>query len=256
MDWLLAPIDASRGHEVGFAISWHARAMVLAWGVLAPLAVLMARFFKVMPGQDWPRELDNQTWWRAHWMGQALVGCLSIFALALVLPTDPAAMSLHNWLGFAVLASLVVQVLLGIFRGNKGGPTAPSADGSWRGDHYDMTPYRRMFEMFHKGLGYLTLALAAVTILLGLWKANGPVWMWLSLLIWWTALILAFVIFQRRGMAVDTYQAIWGDDPEHPGNQMLRPGWGMNRPGDINKGDEAYVRRDRGDGVRGHRTRI
>jgi hypothetical protein len=59
MDWLLAPIDATRAHEVGFAVSWHARSMVLAWAVLAPLAVVIARYFKVLPGQDWPRELDR-----------------------------------------------------------------------------------------------------------------------------------------------------------------------------------------------------
>ena len=52
MDWLLAPIDPTRAHEVGLAISWHARLMVLGWGILAPLAVIIARFFKVMPGQD------------------------------------------------------------------------------------------------------------------------------------------------------------------------------------------------------------
>ena len=58
-DWLLGPIDPSRAHEVGTLISWHARTMVLAWGILAPLAVMIARFFKVLPSQNWPGELDN-----------------------------------------------------------------------------------------------------------------------------------------------------------------------------------------------------
>ena len=50
MEWLLAPIDQARAHEIGLGVAWHGRSMVLAWGVLAPLAVLIARFYKVLPG--------------------------------------------------------------------------------------------------------------------------------------------------------------------------------------------------------------
>lgn len=249
-EWLLSPIDPLRAHEVGLAISWHARLMLIGWGIMAPLAVLIARFFKVMPGQDWPRQLDNQTWWRVHWISQSLVVALSAVALALVMPRA-GAMSLHNWIGYGVLLGVVGQVVFGYYRGNKGGPTARAADGSLRGDHYDMTPWRRMFEMVHKSLGYAVLLLAAVTILLGLWKANAPIWMWLAMALWWPLLIAAFVVLQRRGMAVDTYQAIWGDDPMHPGNRRKSPGWGMRRPAAKTKG-ETDVRSDRGHGVRGH----
>ncbi|MFK7875202.1 MAG: cytochrome b561 domain-containing protein [Paracoccaceae bacterium] len=240
MEWLLAPIDPSRAHEVGFAISWHARLMVLAWGVLAPLAVLIARYFKVTPGQDFPRELDNQTWWRSHWMGQSIVIVLSLGGLVLVLPTDISKMSLHNWLGYTILLGLVIQGGLGLFRGTKGGPTALAEDGSLRGDHYDMTPWRRMFEALHKSFGYGLLILSVLTILLGLWKANAPVWMWTTLVLWWIALASAFATLQKRGMAIDTYQAIWGTDPRHPGNAGKAPGWGVRR---LTEGD-THVRTD------------
>ena len=250
MEWLLAPIDPARAHEVGLAISWHARVMVLAWGVLAPLAVLIARYFKVMPGQKWPRELDNQVWWRSHWMGQSLVVGLSVFALVLVLPTDWSNVALHTWCGYGLLVAMVLQVLVGVCRGSKGGPTAPSADGSPRGHHYDMTPHRRAFETVHKALGYATLALGVVTIFLGLWQVNAPVWMWGALILWWIGLCVAFVVLQARGMAIDTYQAIWGDDPAHPGNQRPDPGWGVRRLG--NTKGEPHVRSDRRDRVRGH----
>lgn len=249
MDWLLAPIDPARAHDVGLAVSWHARSMVLAWGVLAPVAILIARFFKVMPGQDWPRELDNQTWWRCHWMGQSGVVILSLLGLALVLPSDLSAMSLHNWLGYTVLVGACAQIALGIVRGSKGGPTAKAPDGSLHGHHYDMTPWRLMFETLHKMIGYATIVLAMVTILVGLWKANGPVWMWLSLALWWATLTAVFIVLQKRGMAVDTYQAIWGTDPKHPGNQRPATGWGMRRLGNDEKGMQD-VRGDRGDRVR------
>lgn len=249
-DWLISPIDPNRAHEVGFAVSWHARLMIVAWGFAAPLLVLIARFFKVMPGQDWPRQLDNQTWWRAHWMGQSLVVATSFFAMLLVVPRS-GGMSLHNWLGYGVLLGVLGQITFGYFRGNKGGPTAPAPDGSLRGDHYDMTPWRRMFEAVHKTLGYTVLVVAAITILLGLWKANAPVWMWLAVSFWWPLLIVVFVVLQRRGMAIDTYQAIWGNDPTHPGNQGKKPGWGMRRPKDRTQG-EKDVRNDRGYRVRSH----
>ncbi|MDA7424079.1 cytochrome b561 domain-containing protein [Thalassococcus lentus] len=228
MDWLLAPFDPARAHEVGFAISWHARVMTLAWGVLAPLAVIAARFFKVLPGQDWPKELDNQVWWRSHWMGQVGVVLLSVLGLALVLGSATGD-GMHGRVGYAVLGLLVIQVVLGVFRGTKGGPTAPAEDGSLRGDHYDMTPWRIMFEWSHKILGYAAVLLGMTAIVLGLWQANAPNWMWLTIAAWWLALFVSFVILQRRGRAVDTYQAIWGPDPSHPGNRRVPIGWGIRR---------------------------
>ncbi|MDA9865465.1 cytochrome b561 domain-containing protein [bacterium] len=231
LDWLASSVDPNRAHEVGFAISWHARAMVLGWGVLAPLAVIVARFLKILPGQDWPRELDNPVWWRSHWIGQSIVLGLTIVALVLVMPADFSQMSPHRWLGYTVLIGMLAQVALGLLRGSKGGPTAPAADGSLRGHHYDMTPRRRKFEALHKTLGYAVLFVAGAAILMGLWEANAPRWMWLMIILWWVALICLFYVLQRRGMAVDTYQAIWGDDPMHPGNQRPAPKWGMRRPG-------------------------
>lgn len=232
LEWLLLPVDPSRVHELSVAISWHARLMVIGWGFVAPLAVIIARFFKVMPGQDWPRELDNVTWWRTHWIGQTLVFVLTILALALVVTDGIAARSLHQICGYFVVAGVLVQVLLGIFRGSKGGPTAPGRDGTMRGDHYDMTPKRLMFEKLHKTIGYAVIILAAFTILLGLWQVNAPRWMWLVQISWWCLLIGCFYALQKRGMAMDTYQAIWGPDPSLPGNRGPGTGWGVRREDD------------------------
>ncbi len=249
MDWLLAPIDLSRSHDISQAAAWHGRLMTLGWGVLAPLAVLVARFFKVMPGQDWPRELDNQTWWRSHWIGQSLVAGLTVLALVLVFPVVQSH-DLHSRLGYTLVLLMLVQVLLGLLRGSKGGPTAPGTDGSPRGHHYDMTPRRRAFELLHKSLGYGVLVLAAVTILAGLWKSNAPIWMWGALCLWWVGLICVFLRLQSRGLAIDTYQAIWGANPAHPGNQRPDPGWGVRRLGEMSpNGDPDEDRRDR---VRSH----
>lgn len=239
MDWLLAPIDPTRAHVVEFEIAWHGRAMVFAWGILAPLAVIMARYFKIMPGQDWPQELDSQVWWRSHWIGHSCVLILSIIGLYLIWRNPPNTLSLHGYLGYATLSGLGIQVALGVFRGSKGGPTDPAPDGSLTGDHYDMTPWRLNFERLHKIIGYAVLILATVTILYGLWHANGPRWMWLVMILWWLALSAVSMLLELRGKAVGSYQAIWGPDPKHPGNRPQEE-------------ERDYVRSDRGDRFRTH----
>lgn len=233
-EWLAAPIDPTRAHAVGWAVSWHGRSMALAWGLLAPLAVVAARYFKVMPGQDWPRELDNQTWWRSHWIGQLAVLGLTALGLGLIWSVAQGG-SLHGRLGYAVVILLIAQVALGYFRGSKGGPTAPEL----RGDHYDMTPWRRMFELVHKSAGYLLLILGAVTVATGLWHANAPRWMWAGIGLYWGALFALALIFQRLGWAIDTYQAIWGPSEAHPGNLRPARGWGMRR---LKTGESENVR--------------
>ncbi|EAV41827.1 hypothetical protein SIAM614_31181 [Roseibium aggregatum IAM 12614] len=221
LEWLISPMDPDRVHDVGLALSWHARTMVLGWGILAPLAILTARYLKVLPSQNWPRELDNKTWWRCHWMGQSVVLVLSAVGLCLVLLSsqNTGHEQMHRSFGYCVLALGCFQGLSGLLRGTKGGPTSPVPDGSLRGDHYDMTLRRQLFESFHKIFGYLALVMMMGAVGSGLWATNAPRWMWFVLSLWWTGLTAAALVLQRNGWAVDTYQAIWGPDPVHPGNR-------------------------------------
>ena len=131
----------------------------------------------------------------------------------------------HGVLGYAVLGLGFIQFLAGWLRGSKGGPTEPQL----RGDHYDMTWRRRLFEHLHKSLGYLALLTGCGAILSGLWQANAPRWMASALLLWWGALAAAFIVLQIRGRTIDTYQAIWGPEEHHPGNRTRPIGWGIRR---------------------------
>ena len=225
MEWLLSPIDASRAHAVGWNLSWHARLMVVAWGVLVPTGVMAARFFKVLPRQRFPEVVDNRAWWRAHLTMQIGGLILTWVGLWLVLTrTDPGASSTasawtHRALGWTVVSYGLMQMMSGAFRGSKGGPS----DRSLRGDHYDMTPRRMGFEALHKTVGYTALGLSMAAVLTGLWQANAPVWMWLTLTVWWSLLAVMFYVFQSRGMVIDTYVAIWGPDAAHPGNRARMP---------------------------------
>ncbi len=231
IEWLLAPIDPGRIHEVGQLVAWHGRLMVAAWAFLVPTGIIIARFCKILPKQDWPASVDSRFWWHTHLAMQYSAATLTIAALGLIISAVSSFRigTFHTLFGWAVTALLVAQVLGGILRGTKGGPGEPAPDGSWRGDHYDMTRRRKIFEYLHKTGGYLAVLFASGAILSGLWQTNAPRWMWIGILVWWPVLIGVFIVLQRKGLAADTYEAIWGPDKKHPGNTMRPIGLGIKR---------------------------
>ena len=229
MRWWLIPLSGASSHQLSAAVIWHARLMVLAWAILLPLGAIAARYFKVTPGQDWPRRIDNKAWWHAHrslqYSGVVLMGLGSAVAWNMGAKATALA-SWHGYFGWALVALGVVQLLSAWLRGSKGGPTEPHL----RGDHYDMTRHRLWFEALHKGAGWSAVLLAVLTVILGLITADAPRWMALSLAIWWVSLFAFGLHLERAGRCIDTYQAIWGPDQQHPGNQRRINGWGMRRP--------------------------
>ena len=202
--------------------------MVLCWGVLLPLGVLGARFFKVLPSQNWPTQLDKKAWWHAHLHGQSAAIVMAAIGVALVWTSANGATALARWHGYTgwlVMALGVAQAAAGFARGSKGGQSEPSL----RGDHYDMTVRRNRFEITHKSLGYAVLLLAVSTVFMGMVVADAPRWMLLAISLWWLVLTVAFVVLQKQGRCIDTYQAIWGPDANHPGNRIKPIGWGIKR---------------------------
>lgn len=224
-----------------FAI--HALIMLFAWLILIPIGILSARFFKVLPRQDWPRELDNQVWWRLHRATQyGGVILMLVGAYLAVSESGGFELSIHGTLGAAAVLLACAQVISGWLRGSKGGPTDsranPDEPSTWRGDHYDMTARRLSFEAWHKCGGYLALGFAFSAMATGMLLMGWPETSFLfvagiALLIW-----LLFVLFERLGFRKDTYQAIWGPDRTHPGNR--NPGNrdpGNRDPGSRNPGN-------------------
>ena len=92
-----------------------------------------------------------------------------------------------------------------------------------------MTVRRRWFEHVHKFGGALSLMMAVVALVSGLWQANAPNWMWIVLLAWWVVLAAAVAVLESRVGALDTYQAIWGPDPDLPGNRRKPIGMAVKR---------------------------
>lgn len=230
-EWLFASIDPLRIHSIGYEVSWHARLMLLSWSFLVPIGIISARFFKILPWQSWPQQLDNQIWWVIHLTMQYASGILMVIAIWLIwdVSGQQNGSFLHHFMGWATLTLCGVQYLAGWLRGSKGGPTEISRTGTIRGDHFDMTQRRIIFEQLHKTVGYICLATALVAVFSGLWLTNAPRWMWIILSVWWLVIIAVFVFFQKIFGATETYESIWGDDPELPGNKIKSVGWGIKK---------------------------
>jgi hypothetical protein len=207
-------------------VYWHARLMVGAWTICFPLAALIARFFKVLPRQDWPRQRDHKLWWHCHRSLVSLGAPLTLLALLIAYVNGIAyttIQTIHTVTGFSIVALLCLQIASGLVRGTKGGPTHTTL----RGDHYDMSPRRILFEYVHKNLGWIVIWLATAETYLGLWMVNAPRWMVLVISLWWLLFLVGFARLQTGGRCIDTYQAIWGPDPIHPGNRRRPIGWGI-----------------------------
>jgi len=233
LDWLERPWSGDAHHHLAMPIAWHARLMVAGWVVAIPLGILVARFFKILPTQNWPQELDKKTWWTWHRLLQALGYALAVGAICFVwnLPRQTGLlMAAHVAAGWTVVVFGGLQFLSGLLRGSKGAPAdAAAGRAAQRGDHYDMTRRRIVFEYVHKSGGYIAVLLSWATAVMGLILVDAPRWMWLVIGLWWILVALCFSIWQRLGWCIDTYQAIWGPDPVHPGNALRPIGFGVRR---------------------------
>jgi hypothetical protein len=231
--WLLLPLRGPRPHDIAGWAAWHGRLMVLGWSILIPLGVLIARYGKITPRQEWPLVLDNRLWW--DWHRRLQYTGLAVAVVAVVIAFLHARLitrleTLHAVLGWSVMALGAMQAVSAMLRGSKGGPTGErAAVGDWRGDHYDMTTRRIIFEYIHKIGGSLAVILAVCAVFLGLFVADAPRWMLIVILAWWGLLAGTAVTLQRRGRCIDTYQAIWGPDPAHPGNHLKPIGIAVRR---------------------------
>ena len=235
--WLLTPLSGSSEHFISASMAWHGRLMVLGMGLLMPLVVIVARYFKVTPRQDWPQQLDNPFWFVTHRRWGHAVGVVVIAGLACALSAESWRApwhSVHSTLGWVVAALVFVQVVGAWLRGTHGGPVDPFTrkqrpPHEWPGDHFSMTPRRIAFEYVHKYAGYVLLLLTMAAIPTGLLAADAPRWMPVVIGIWWLAVLSTFIWLQRAGRCTDTYQAIWGLDPKLPGNRRRPIGFGILR---------------------------
>jgi hypothetical protein len=249
--WLLLPMSGAHFHHVAPQVAWHGRIMVLALGLLLPIMIVIARYYKVVPGQDWPRYLDNPFWFLTHRRAGYWVTILATCGVITVAwknhDLHPLS-SLHGVIGWSVLLLSWFQVMGSRARGTHGGPMnpftrQPRPPEEWPGDHFSMTRTRIVFEYTHKTLGWLLFLAAIIAIISGLYKADAPRWMWIAMLLWWTSAAIVVVVLQTQGRCIDSYQAIWGINPSLTGNRRKPIGWGVRRYTDSTLGTAPWPRR-------------
>src|SRR5690606_1573231 len=120
--WLTDPLRGDTFIELAEPTRLHGLLMALAVGVLLPLSVLLARYFKILPRQDWPRELSRRFWWSSH---LAFVYCATVAAAAAMVlvvmarpeNSDHAAHG-HAWIGWVSIALLLALLVNGWQRGS------------------------------------------------------------------------------------------------------------------------------------------
>lgn len=212
------------GGAVTAAMAVHAGLMLTAWGLLIPAGGIVARYYKVLPGQDFPAVHGDLTWWSWHQGLQYGGIALASAALIVILrETGGGFGTLHGRCGLAVMGLGWLQVASGWLRGSRGGPTGARADpadpATWRGDHYDMTRHRRVFEGWHKPAGWAAVILSAVTVMLGTALVGAPSWLMALVGALQAATAVGLIDGATRGRWVDTYAALWGTDRRHPGNR-------------------------------------
>lgn len=212
---LVAAVGGVLAAALGFAAAGalspahaiHAGLMIYAWGVLLPVGTIVARYFKVTRDQDFPRETDNRFWWTWHRLFQT-VGMLlaTLGAVAVHSAGSSGFASWHSRIGASVLLLGWLQIAAALLRGTTGGPT----DTTLRGDHYDMTRRRLVFEALHKSIGWITLGLAGAALVSGAVFADAPDLVLVALGVLIGVHLLAIFQYAYAGRWVDTYRALWG----------------------------------------------
>ena len=211
-------------------IHWenHAYLMVFIWLVMVPICILAIRFGKPKPserGIETKISMTNPLWWwfSIHKYGLYTAVALAICAGAIAfIVSEGFSGSLHAYFGSATLVMGILQVVSSWFRGRHGGMyyyTATEGDPeTFKGDHYNMTTRRRLFEAYHKTAGYVTGFFALGAIGSGLMQFPLP-GLAVMVFIFFGIIAVAWMIFQYKGRQHDGYRAVFGYGLEHPYNK-------------------------------------
>lgn len=185
----------------------HAGLMLTAWCLCIPFGVLIARYFKVTRQQDFPAQLDNNYWWNWHRGLQYIGVALSTLGFGAMVALNGFGLeTLHSKIGIVIVILGWCQLLSAWVRGSKGGPT----DTQMRGDHFDMTPRRYAFEIFHKSSGWMAVLGAIAAAVTGIELGGLSVYWHVGLAVLTLGYLLGARHFHAQHRHVSTYLAIWG----------------------------------------------
>ncbi|NJN40495.1 MAG: hypothetical protein HC807_06180 [Gammaproteobacteria bacterium] len=219
------------GRTVQIQWSYHAILMFVIWMALVPICILTIRYGKPKPTPHGIREkikLTNVAWWWFHLHKYVLyiaIG-LSVAGAAVAMTVSGGfSRSVHSLFGIAAVVLGCLQVVSTWLRGTHGGryyyKARPDDPATWHGDHYSMTPRRRLFEAFHKIVGYFAGFFALGAVASGLVQYPMPALTVITLAIV-ILIIVACIVLEHQGRRHDTYRSVFGNDPDHPYNKARK----------------------------------
>jgi Eukaryotic cytochrome b561/Reeler domain len=186
--------------SVSSSILIHGLLMALCWLILFPSGVGIARYGRAYT----PRGI-KAFWFQYHRYMQSFALLLTLIAFVVVflyVPSTSHFNNLHKVLGLIVVIAACFQPINAFFRPH------PPAEGE------EPSYFRRMWSLFHRSFGFLTLVLGAVTVLLGLGQFEepneAPAYLWAIAIILILIVVGTFVIYElkKRGYAVNTVKSM------------------------------------------------
>jgi len=163
----------------------HGAIMTMAWGVLIPTGIFLARFTKHVHPTTGPAAF----WFHRHWIVQCVGAALSLLGFALAVAMVPSGSHFttpHHVLGLVVVLLGVIQPLNAKLRPHKppAGEPVPLKRTAW--------------EWLHRGLGYVAAVLTIPTLFLGLAAALAHPGIVGVMAAWVAVVCAAFIVAQIR----------------------------------------------------------
>jgi len=219
------------GRTIQIQWGYHAILMFVIWLVLVPLSIISIRYCKPKPTPYGIREkikLSNiaWSWFYVHkYVLYVAIGLLLVGVAVAVTVSRGFSGSAHSLFGIMAVVLGCLQVGSSWFRGTHGGRYYYTADpndpSTWSGDHFNMTPRRRMFEAFHKNVGYFAGFFAVGAVASGLMQFPMSV-LTVVMLATVFAIIVLCILLEFKGRRYDTYRSVFGNNPDHPYNKARK----------------------------------
>lgn len=219
------------GRTIQIQWNYHAVLMFGIWLVLVPLCIISIRYCRPKPAPYGIREeirLSNIAWWwfSVHKFGLYLAIGLSLGGLAVALTVSRGfSGSVHSLFEIITIIFGCLQVGSSWLRGTHGGRYYHNADPddptTWDGDHFNMTPRRRMFEAYHKTAGYFAGFFAVGAVATGLMQYPMPTLTGVMMITALVVLVLCIVL-EHQGRRYDGYRSVFGNNPDHPYNKARK----------------------------------
>lgn len=220
------------GRTVQIHWEYHAILMFVIWLIFVPLSIIAIRYGKPRPtpyGIREKLELSNASqWWQffVHkYMLYTAISLLLAGTAGAILVSRGFSGSVHSLFGIGTVILACLQVGSAWLRGTHGGryycKNDPDDPSTWKGDHFDMTLRRRLFEAFHKNVGYFACFFAVGAVASGLMQFPMPA---LTVIMMATGFVIitVCVVLEYMDRRYDTYRSVFGTDPDHPFNKARK----------------------------------